>query len=274
LLREIPRPPPVLYVKGDVAALSLPQIAIVGSRHGSRSGVQVAESFAASLAASGFAVTSGMALGIDAAAHRGALRAGKTLAVLAGGVDVIYPRQHRELYGQILDRGGAILSEMPPGSQPQRHFFPQRNRLISGLATGVLVVEAAPKSGSLITARQAMEQGREVFAVPGSIHNPLARGCHQLIREGATLTETLTDMVNQLGGMLAFKAQEAGLAATPLPQDAREQAVFEKLGFDPVDFDTLAKELALPAAELTGLLVSLELQGLVENIAGFYQRIG
>ncbi|MGD9659750.1 MAG: DNA-processing protein DprA [Porticoccaceae bacterium] len=273
LLREIHRPPLLLYVKGDPAVLSLPQIAIVGSRHGSRSGLALAEHFATSLAASGFTVTSGLALGIDGAAHRGALKTGNTVAVLGAGVDVVYPGQHGDLYGQIISQGGAVVSELPPGSKPLRHYFPQRNRIISGLSLGVLIVEAAIKSGSLITARLALEQGREVFAVPGSIHNPLARGCHQLIREGAVLTETLTDMVNQLGAALSLKSEEAAAEWEPeLPESSQERAVLEKLGFDPLDFDTLAGHVALAAAELTTILVSLELQGFIENINGSYQR--
>lgn len=273
LLREIHRPPLLLYVKGDAGALSLPQIAVVGSRNASLGGLQVAENFSAALAASGFAITSGMALGIDGAAHRGALKTGKTIAVLGAGVDVIYPRQHGDIYGRILAEGGAIISELPPGTRPLRPYFPMRNRIISGLSTGVLVVEAALKSGSLITARLAMEQGREVFAIPGSIHNPMARGCHQLIREGAVLTETLDDMVDHLGGMLALKADELEDARPLLPEHPGERAVLERIGFDPLDFDSIANAMDMSPGELTTLLVSLELQGLIENIAGRYQRI-
>lgn len=277
LLRQIHRPPLLLYIKGEPDVLSLPQIAIVGSRNASRSGLQLAENFAASLAASGFTITSGLALGIDGAAHSGALRTaglGKTIAVMGTGVDVVYPRQHQKLYQQIVAQGGAIVSELPPGSQPLRQYFPQRNRIISGLSSGVLIVEAASKSGSLITARQAMEQGREVFAVPGSIHNPLSRGCHQLIREGAVLTETLTDIVSQLGGMLALKAEEAGSDChVQMPLNDAEQLVLSKIGYDPVDFDTLVTEAGLDAAELTTHLVGLEIAGIIENLAGQYQRI-
>ena len=273
LLRQIHRPPLCLYIKGKAEILAMPQVAIVGSRHGSRSGIDLAHHFAASLAAAGFTVTSGLALGIDGAAHRGALTTGTTVAVLGAGIDVIYPRQHAALYGEIISGGGAIVSELAPGSKPLRHYFPQRNRIISGLSMGVLIVEAAIKSGSLITARLALEQGREVFAVPGSIHNPLSRGCHQLIREGAILTETLADIVNQLGGMLTLKREEAWPEGSEtLPDSAAEAAVLAHLGYDPMDFDTLAGRVDVAIPELTTILVSLELQGFIENMAGHYQR--
>lgn len=272
LLAQTHRPPLLLHVKGNADVLSLPQVAIVGSRKCSRGGLQQAQSFASALAGSGFVITSGMALGIDGAAHRGALDTGNTIAVLGAGVDVVYPRQHRYLYDEILEKGGAIVSELASGSPPLRQHFPRRNRIISGLACGVLVVEAALKSGSLITARFALEQGREVFAVPGSIHNPMAKGCHQLIREGAVLTETLEDMVSQLGGMLAHSAELLPEPAT-LPLAPREQAVLDALGFDPRDFDGLLSTLSLSVAELTQALTSLEMQGLIEAISGSYQRI-
>jgi len=272
LLRQTQRPPVLLHVKGNADILSLPQVAIVGSRKSSRSGLQQARSFASALAASGFVVTSGMALGIDGAAHSGALDNGRTIAVLGAGVDVVYPRQHRQLYDQILDKGGAVVSELPPGAPPLRQHFPRRNRIISGLACGVLVVEAALKSGSLITARFALEQGREVFAVPGSIHNPMAKGCHQLIREGAVLTETLEDIVGQLGGMLALSAES--LPKSPLlPLEPVEKTVLEALGYDPQNFDELLGCLSLSVPQLTQALISLEMQGMIETISGRYQRI-
>ncbi|GIX31664.1 MAG: DNA processing protein DprA [Porticoccaceae bacterium] len=214
LLREIPDPPPWLFVRGRPEALSLPQIAIVGSRRASRFGLAQAERFAAQLAAGGFAITSGLAVGIDAAAHRGALRTGVTVAVLGSGLARIYPRQHRELAEEIVAGGGALVAELPPEAPPLPHHFPRRNRILSGLALGVLVVEAAAQSGSLITARHALEQGREVFAVPGSLHNPLSRGCHRLIREGAVLVECAADLVAELGGLLEHKAEEL---APPAP---------------------------------------------------------
>ncbi len=278
LLREIHRPPPLLHVLGDPEILSLPQLAIVGSRNATSSGTRQAEQFAAALAEAGLVVTSGLALGIDAAAHRGALRSGRTLGVLGCGVDVVYPRRNRDLRQRILEDGGALVSELPPGSAPLRQHFPARNRIISGLAAGVLVVEAAPDSGSLITADFALEQGREVFAVPGSVHNPLSRGCHQLIREGALLTERVADIVDAIGGLLGYMAgDEPREPESPGPRGAEEpgqQAVLQALGFDPMDFDTLAARLDLPVPELSAALVALEMQGLVEQTGDRYQRCG
>ena len=274
LLREIDRPPPLLYVRGAVDLLSLPQLAIVGSRRASRGALEDARAFAAQLAGGGLVITSGLALGIDGAAHRGALATGRTIAVLGTGVDVVYPRQHAGLAAEILAAGGSLVSEFPPGFPVRRESFPQRNRIISGLAMGVLVVEAAVKSGSLITARLAMEQGREVFAIPGSVHNPQVRGCHQLIREGATLTETLDDVITQLGGMLAYKAEEAGLRRAPPPAPAADEArVLAALGFDPLDPDTLAERTGMAIPGLLAALATLELQGWVDNLGGLYMRV-
>ncbi|WNZ56422.1 DNA-processing protein DprA [Microbulbifer sp. MKSA007] len=204
LLSETSRPPPVLYIRGEKSALNLPQVAMVGARRATVAGLDNARAFAAELAGSGFAITSGLALGVDAAAHRGALQgAGSTIAVLGSGVDRIYPKHNRSLAEDILSAGGALISELPLGSNAEAKNFPRRNRIISGLSMGVLLVEAAMRSGSLITARLALEQNREVFAIPGSIHNPMARGCHYLIKEGATLVETSADVAGQLGGLLA-----------------------------------------------------------------------
>lgn len=276
LLREIDTPPALLFVKGDISALHLPQIAIVGSRHHSTAGQQNALAFARHLAGSGFTITSGLALGIDGAAHQGALETGSTIAVLGTGPDIIYPRRHQALYADIIVKGGAIVSEFPPGTPPRAGNFPQRNRIISGLSLGVLVVEAALKSGSLITARLAMEQGREVFTIPGSIHNPSAKGCHQLIRQGATLVETADDIISELGGLLAYKAQGTRQITTPnntssLDDTARH--ALDKLGFDPTDLDTLTARTQLSPAVLGGLLVQLELEGWVEQRAGMYSRL-
>lgn len=274
LLREINRPPPVLYIKGAIEQLTLPQIAIVGSRRASHGALDDARAFAADLAGSGFVITSGLAVGIDGAAHRGALTTGTTIAVVGTGLDIIYPRQHRALWDEIIDRGGAIVSEFPLGFGVRAENFPQRNRLISGLSLGVLVVEAALRSGSLITARLAMEQGREVFAVPGSIHNTQVKGCHQLIREGAILVETSLDIVSQLGGMLAYKAEEAaafGGGDQTLPPE--ESALLATMGFDPVDMDTLLARVGMGVSELSALLLNLELLGRVENRGGSYLRV-
>jgi len=275
LLKEADSSPTILYVKGNINALSLPQIAIVGSRQHTAAGEANALAFARTLSGCGFVVTSGMALGIDAAAHRGAMQNGTTIAVLGTGIDVIYPRRHSDLYGSIIAGGGAVVSEFPPGTPARAGNFPRRNRIISGLSMGVLVVEAALKSGSLITARLAMEQGREVFAVPGSIHNPVSKGCHQLLREGATLTETAQDIVAQLGGMLSFAADELDHQQQKgkVKLDGIETRVLADLGYDFIDLDTLISRSGLSVAELTATLTRLELQGLVENRSGLYCRL-
>ncbi len=274
LLREIPSPPPLLYGRGSLAALALPTIAVVGSRQASAAGLETAQRFGRELAGGGFLVASGLALGIDAAAHRGALVAGKTLAVMATGIDRLYPRQHAGLGEEILAAGGALVTEFPPGTPPRAANFPRRNRVISGLSLGVLVVEAAVRSGSLITARLALEQGREVFAVPGSIHHTQARGCHQLIREGATLAESAADLVPHLGGLLAFKGIEAAVAEDAadarLGADARQ--VLDALGHDPAAVDLLVARTGWNAARLTVALVELELAGLVERRGAAYLR--
>lgn len=274
LLREIASPPPLLFVRGSIANLHLPQIAVVGSRRMTRSGRQLAGEWSKALAASGFAVTSGLAMGIDAAAHEGALLAetGKTIAVMATGIDRIYPRRHQQLADRILSAGGTLVSEMLPGALPLPAFFPRRNRIISGLSLGVLVVEAALRSGSLITARCALEQNREVFAIPGSIHNPLSRGCHSLIKQGALLVESVQEIVEQLGGSLA------GMADSGVPIDGDddltddEREILKLVGFDPVDIDRLDEMSGQQSPDIAGLLVSLEIKGLIENINGYYQR--
>jgi len=228
LLKEIADPPPLLFVRGDPAVLSRPQLGIVGSRNPTPGGRSLAEDFARSLSRCGLVVTSGMALGIDAAGHRGALRGGgTTLAVAGTGPDRIYPARHRDLARAIVEQG-AIISEFAPGTPALPSNFPRRNRIISGLSLGVLVVEAACRSGSLITARLAAEQGREVFALPGSIHNPLARGCHHLIRQGAKLVEDIEDIVEELGPLAAVISHRSGdgeagdKPAETLPADQRE----------------------------------------------------
>ncbi len=287
LLREIPRPPPLLFVRGDPTCLSLPQLAIVGSRNPSGGGSENAERFAHYMAERGFAITSGLALGIDAAAHRGALRAaGKTIAVMGTGIDLIYPSRHRQLAQDIIHGGGALVSEFPLGTSSHASNFPQRNRIISGLSGGTLVVEAAVQSGSLITASYALQHDREVFAIPGSIHNPLARGCHQLIRQGATLVETAQDIVDQLAGLLSYKRQEIKSAKTLQPElfdepatndnervlDADEQILLQALGYDPLPMDVLAERTGLDIGNLSAQLIGLEIKGLVQQTGACYQR--
>ncbi|WP_066959707.1 DNA-processing protein DprA [Microbulbifer sp. Q7] len=281
LLREIPRPPPVLYLRGNPNSLSLPQIAVVGARRATRAGLDNAQAFSADLAAAGFAITSGLALGVDAAAHKGALQGGgKTIAVLGTGVDQIYPRRNSPLAEQILEGNGAIISELPLGTAPEAGNFPRRNRIIAGLSLGTLLVEAAVRSGSLITARLALEQNREVFAIPGSIHNPMARGCHHMIKHGAQLTETSADIVQELGGLLSGLAPQPGLFDAPpasaefadLPEAQRQ--VMRALGADPRSIEQLARDTDTDAGALMACLLQLELAGLVEQLPGGYQLTG
>jgi DNA processing protein len=284
LLRQIVGAPPLLYVRGNSENLHLPQIAVVGSRRMTRGGETNAFEWSKYLAAGGFVITSGLAQGVDGIAHSGALAAmGKTIAVMGTGIDSIYPREHRRLAENIIDQGGTLVTEFDPGAPPLPTHFPRRNRIISGLSLGVLVVEAAPRSGSLITARYALEQDREVFAIPGSIHNPQSRGCHQIIKQGAHLVERAEDIINEL------KAALAGFAVVseqPLPTPSSlappvsgenllsdELKLLSVLGFEPVDMDSLAIDGLFSTAELSRLLVSLELKGLVENRSGFYQRL-
>lgn len=286
LLREIPKLPPLLFVRGDIHLLNLPQIAIVGSRNPSSGGSENAHRFAEFLAGNGFAITSGLALGVDAAAHQGALAAqGKTIAVMGTGLDLIYPARHRALAQQILDNGGALVSELPLGSSSKAANFPQRNRIISGLSCGVLVVEAAVQSGSLITAQAAMQQNREVFAIPGSIHNPLARGCHQLIRQGATLVETAKDIVDQLDGMLGYqrekltKLQEQAAKKTELDGKSlaelspAEQQLIHAMGYDPVNIDDLVDRTGVAVGSVAAQMIGLEIKGYVQQIGAGYQRV-
>lgn len=284
-LRNIDRPPPILGVRGDVDWLSQPQIAIVGSRHASQSGVMIAKDFAQFLSAKGITITSGLALGIDAAAHQGALQsAGKTVAVVATGLDRIYPAANQQLGRQIAEQG-AMISEFPLDSRPVAFHFPQRNRIISGLSLGTLVIEAALKSGSLITARLAMEQGKEVFAVPGSIHNPQAKGCHQLIKQGAKLVESGQDIFDELAEALGavssdLLAKVEGASQTPsaLKTVKASQSPHAKLlkwiEFEPISLDELAVLSKMPVSQIQAELLMLELSGEVEKLsAGRWQRI-
>lgn len=269
-LLQIPDPPPQLYVKGRLDLPSRPALAVVGSRNATAQGAANAEAFAKALSDAGLTVVSGLALGIDAAAHRGGL-AGRSssMAVLGTGPDIVYPARNRALAHELAARG-ALVSEFPLGTRPLAGNFPRRNRLISGLARGCLVVEAAADSGSLITARFAAEQGREVFAIPGSIHSPLAKGCHALIKQGAKLVESAEDILEELRLPAARAAAPAGGAAT----DARAQRLLDALGHDARDPDTLAERSGLAAAEVAALLTQLELDGLVAALpGGLYQRV-
>ena len=272
LLGQIAGPPEQLWVDGDPAVLQLPAIAIVGSRNPTRGGVRNAFEFARHLGSMGFCIVSGLARGIDTAAHRGALDAGAaTVALLGHGIDRVYPAVNRDLARDIA-RTGALVSEFPLGTPPRRELFPQRNRLISGLSLGTLVVEAARQSGSLITARLASEQGREVFALPGSIHNPLSRGCHKLIRDGAKLVETADDILAELAPLAGHLRQNT-LESTPdAPPAAGDDSDYvklrEQLGFDPVDIDSLARNSGLTIDQVSSMLLILELRGEVESLSG------
>lgn len=269
LLRQIPYPPPLLFVRGDPGCLRAPQLAIVGTRNPTPLGRETAHHFADYLAGAGMVITSGLALGIDAAAHQGALSSdGRTIAVMGTSLDRVYPAKHRDLAHTIAEQG-ALVSEFPIGTAPAAGNFPQRNRLISGLALGVLVVEAAAQSGSLITARQAVEQGREVFAIPGSIHNPLAKGCHALIRQGAKLVETADDILEELGSLAAVGAETFAsplAAANPLDDDYRQ--LLAAIGDEPASVDGLVERCGLTAEVVSSMLLILELEGYVAAVPG------
>lgn len=277
LLKQISNPPPLLYVRGNVSLLNQPQLGMVGSRNTSRQGCENAFRFSREFALAGFTITSGLALGIDAECHRGALAAeGKTLAVLGTGVDRVYPRANHSLFDEMVSTNrSAVMSEFPLGTRPQPPLFPQRNRIISGMSLGVLVVEAALKSGSLITARCAMEQGREVFAIPGSIHNSGSKGVNALIQQGAKLVSTAADVMEEFQGWLPREdiAPNQGHGQSLSELSSVEQQLLDLLGFDPVAIDLLQHQIGWPLAQLSGVLTTLELKGWVENKAGCYQRI-
>jgi DNA processing protein len=297
-LDNIPQPPTALFVVGDASLLLYPQVAIVGARNASTGGLAHARAFALALAQAGFAITSGMADGIDGAAHLAALDNGvPTLAVIGTGPDRVYPRKHHMLAKRIAERG-ALISEFPPGTAARADHFPRRNRLIAGLSLGTLVVEAGLQSGSLITARLAAEQGREVFALPGSIHNPLARGCHRLIRDGARLVETAAEIIEtlapaarMLGGELAARLvandggnvgeQPVGIdhgthssAHSGLSKDPEYRRLWGELGHEPATLDELVQRTGQSAAAVCSMLLMLELEAKVETLPGNrYQRL-
>jgi len=263
-LLNIPDPPLLLYVKGRRGLLNAVSLAIVGSRNATTQGLRNAEAFARSASEAGLCVISGLAQGIDAAAHRGGLQAaGASIAVVGTGLDKVYPASNRELAHQLAQQG-CIVSEFPLGTPPLPANFPRRNRIISGLSLGCLVVEASLQSGSLITARMALEQGRDVFAIPGSIHSPQSKGCHSLIKQGAKLVESAQDILEDLGYRHLPIAAESSTA----------HPLYDHLGFDPVDTETLAQRSGLTIAELSAILLRLELEGAVAPLpGGRYQRI-
>lgn len=272
LLKEIACPPAILYLQGNTAFLNAPQIAIVGSRNCSRAGAKTAYDFAEALARQGLGITSGLALGIDGQAHQGAMAAGMaTTAVLANGIDQFYPARHKALSAE-LSKKGLLVSEFPIGTRPLKGFFPRRNRIISGLSLGTLVVEASIKSGSLITARLAMEQNREVFAVPSSIHNPQSKGCHRLIQQGAKLTQSIDDIVEELPCLAS--GQQSLMPAQPEPLLDVDLSNF----LDCLDFDVMALEqiIAISAQPLEQILVhltTLEVMGRVERVGAGFRRL-
>ncbi|MDD9812190.1 MAG: DNA-processing protein DprA [Gammaproteobacteria bacterium] len=288
LLNQISAPPLGVFALGARELLLSPQLAVVGSRSPTPAGRRTTAQFAAALCAAGLTITSGMARGIDGSAHRGCLDAGgRTVGVLATGIDVAYPRANADLYREIAERG-LIVSEYPPGSPPRREFFPQRNRIISGLALGTLVVEAGIRSGSLITAKLAAEQGREVFAVPGSIHVAVSRGCHHLLRQGAKLVESADDVIEEIGQFFSAAPVDSAMAAPGAEARllAQSRAVrrppaehdglpplYDLIDYAPVSMDQLIEQSGLTADQVSHILMELELNGLIAAAAGGYQRL-
>jgi DNA processing protein len=277
LLKSLDDAPPVLYVRGDPDYLQQPQLAMVGSRTPTAAGRRTATDFAHYLADCGITITSGLARGIDGASHEGALAGlAGTVALVAHGLDIVYPAAHRRL-AEAISRHGAIVSEVPIGTVPLKGLFPQRNRIISGLSLGTLVVEAALNSGSLITARLALQQGREVFAIPGSIHNPLSRGCHRLIRDGAKLVETANDILEELAAQLPrIKSGPATAPSRPAPEkklDPDHQKLLKCLAYEPTPIDELVNRSGFTASEVASMLLILELEGRVASDSGLYSRV-
>ncbi|CAA0115029.1 DNA processing protein DprA [Halioglobus japonicus] len=275
LLREIHDPPPVLYVRGDPGLLKDAQLAVVGSRRASPAALRVAQMLGGQFTQAGLHVCSGLALGIDGAAHRGALEAGgNSIAVMATGIDRIYPHRHRELATQ-LAQVGCVVTEFPPGTPPRRQNFPQRNRIISGLSLGVLVIEAALPSGSLITAGTALAQGREVFALPWSILHEGGRGCLQLIRDGAKMVFNVEDILEELGPLYSLQQdcfKTAGAAGSPEEPPAGELWLLDLVGFEVITLDELVQRSAKPVAQVMAALSALELAGQIARSGGGYIR--
>ncbi len=275
MLREIGSPPQLLFAKGDTSILNNLQLAIVGSRNPTNNGYETAYNFSRHLATTGLTITSGLALGIDAASHLGCLDANcRTIAVTGNGLDRVYPGKHHQLAHRIAEQG-LLISEYFPGTKPLARHFPQRNRIISGLSLGTLVVEAGTKSGSLITAHRALEQNREVFAVPGSIHSPLAKGCHQLIKQGAKLVESAQDILEELGTLASAQSEislsdDTTQAAHGHPDNDAHQSVLDAMSFDPVSVDTLAQRTGMEVADLSSILLILELENKISAEGGGY----
>jgi DNA processing protein len=276
-LLTISDPPVLLYLNGDPSRLNASALAVVGARSATPGGCENAKAFAQHLASHGWCVVSGLAQGIDAAAHEGAILAGSTgagtIAVMGTGIDRVYPARHRDLAHRIAEHG-TLVSELPLGTGALPHHFPKRNRIVAGLARGVLVVEAARQSGSLITARLAGESGREVFAIPGSIHSPLSRGCHALIRQGAKLVETAQDITDELGEIAAPARSSTPLSKPHAPPQIPDSPLLQALGYDPLHLDTLQERTGMDISTLTTLLLELELAGHIVRLeGGRFQRI-
>ena len=274
-LLEISDPPALLYCAGRIELLNRPGLAVVGSRNATAQGVRNAQAFARALSDAGLTIVSGLALGIDAAAHRGGLEGqSSTIAVLGTGADVVYPPTNQGLAKEIAERG-LLISEFALGSPAAKQNFPRRNRIISGLTRGTLVVEAALASGSLITARAALEQGREVFAIPGSIHSPLSKGCHNLIKSGAKLVESADDVMSEVAGLQANTTPLANKSADQVAQTATiAPPLLEHMGYDPIDIDSLCTRTGLSAQHVSAALLRLELDGRVASLpGGLYQRV-
>ena len=273
-LLEIPDPPALLYIKGNSRLLEASSLAIVGSRNATPQGLQNAQAFARDLSRRGWTIVSGLALGIDASAHEGGLDGdGSTIAVIGTGLDIVYPARNHTLAHRIA-ASGVIVSEYPLGTQALAGNFPRRNRIISGLARGVIVVEAALQSGSLITAREAADQGREVFAIPGSIHSALSKGCHQLIKQGAKLVEAASDILEELGAPAPLKQGAQTIPAEQPPTDGATADLLAALGHDPIDVDSLIARSGLTPDRAYAILLMLELDGQVGKLpGGRYQRL-
>lgn len=269
-LKNIHTSPPVLFVKGKTEALKVPQLAMVGSRHASIQGKENAKYFASALVRQGLAITSGLALGIDAASHEGALLAGgQTIAVLGNSLDMLYPRSHQALAERI-QMQGALVSEFPLGTSPKPAHFPRRNRIISGLSLGVFVIESTIKSGSLITANYALEQGREIFALPGSIHNPMAKGCHHLIRQGAKCVESVEHILEELVLQQRIPAQEISKSTN---NNEEQGGILAHIFDECISIDDIVSKTGLTAQEVSSMLLELELRGKVIAVPGGYIRV-
>jgi DNA processing protein len=272
LLRTIIDPPPLLYVRGDATVLQQAQFAVVGSRKASPAGLRLAQCLSAELAEAGLSICSGLAVGVDGAAHRGALEVrGKSVAVMATGIDQLYPRRHHAL-AMSLERAGCLITEFPPTTPPRRENFPQRNRLISGMSLGVLVVEAGLPSGSMITARTALEQGREVFALPWSMLHAGGKGCLHLLRDGAKMVQSVEDILEELGPLYELQQSLSPRPAAPPDTPAPESGLLALVGFEVVTLDELVLRSEQPAAQVMRELSNLELAGHVARIAGGYIR--